>query len=112
MHSNISLGIECGSGRRRGLRAASLLFVAAPRVHLADLGARPAAAVGLMAADLLILVGSSAGASIMTRTLPEDEAPAFRSAGSVAAGSGQGRRNGSGSQGGPHESSRRARTER
>ena len=42
--------------------------------------------------DLLILVGTSAEASIMTRAVPEDEAPAFRSAGSVAAGSGQGRR--------------------
>ena len=49
-------------------------------------------AVGLMAVGLLLVVGSSAGISTMTRTLPEDEAPAFRSAGSVAAGSGQGRR--------------------
>ena len=40
-----------------------------------------------MAADLLILVGSSARASIITRTLPEDEAPAFRSAGFVGLGS-------------------------
>ena len=40
-----------------------------------------------MAADLLILVGSSAPASIITRTLPEDEAPAFRSAGFVGLGS-------------------------
>ena len=83
MHSNIGLGIEGGSGRRRGLRAASLLFVAAPRVHLVAFGAGPDAAVGLMAADRLILAGSSARASIITRTLPEDEAPAFRSAGLV-----------------------------
>ncbi|MDP2660278.1 MAG: hypothetical protein Q8R28_06080 [Dehalococcoidia bacterium] len=69
MHSNIGLGIEGGFGRGRGLRAASLLFVAATLVHLA--------------ADLLILVGSSARASMITRTLPEDETHAFRSAGSV-----------------------------
>lgn len=94
MHSNIGLGIEGGPGRRRGLRAASLLLVAAPPGEPGALGAGPDAAVGLMAVDLLILVGSSAGAFIITRTLPEDEGPAFRSAGfgSRAAGSGQGRR--------------------
>ena len=90
MHSNIGLDFESGSGWRRGLRVASLLFVAAPLVHpaaLGALGAGPDAAVGLMAADLLMLVGSSARASIITRTLPEDEAPAFRSAGFVGLGS-------------------------
>jgi len=53
-------------------------------VHLAALGALgagPDAAAGLMAVDLLILVGSSAGASIINRTPPEDEATAFRSVG-------------------------------
>ena len=55
-----------------------------PLVHLAALGALgagPDAAAGLMAVDLLILVGSSAGASIINRTPPEDEATAFRSVG-------------------------------
>ncbi len=53
-------------------------------MHLAALGALgagPDAAVGFMAVDLLILVGSSAGASVINRTPPEDEATAFRSAG-------------------------------
>ncbi len=45
---------------------------------------RPDSVAGLMTVDLLILSGSTAAAAIITRWLPEGEAPAFWAAGFVA----------------------------
>ncbi|MBI2526681.1 MAG: hypothetical protein HYV93_11925 [Candidatus Rokubacteria bacterium] len=86
MHSDITPRIGGASGRRHALRAAALLFTAAALVHvaaLAGLGAGPDAVAGLMVVDLLILAGSTAAASLITRALPEEEVPAFWGAGFV-----------------------------
>ncbi len=87
MQSSIRESRSGSAGRRRGLRAAALLFAAAVLVHLGAVGflrGRPDSVAGLMTVDLLILSGSTAAAAIITRWLPEGEAPAFWAAGFVA----------------------------